>query len=49
MFIEIACPDDYRACNNNECIQQIYFCDSWVDCIDGEDDLGCESELLNYG
>lgn len=37
------CFPNERACNDGTCIRQNYFCDSWVDCSNGEDDLGCGS------
>ncbi|XP_076080273.1 uncharacterized protein LOC143051150 [Mytilus galloprovincialis] len=35
------CSDDQYTCLDGECISADYQCDSWVDCSDGEDDMGC--------
>ncbi|XP_030854194.1 uncharacterized protein LOC100891701 isoform X3 [Strongylocentrotus purpuratus] len=39
-----ACPDGYFECDSGQCINELYICNSVVDCDDGSDEYRCSAE-----
>lgn len=38
------CPDGYFECDSGQCINELYICNSVVDCDDGSDEYRCSAE-----
>ena len=45
--MDAACKDDQWKCDSGQCIPDIYYCDGYEHCGDGNDESSGCSELLN--
>ncbi|KAF4524352.1 hypothetical protein B566_EDAN007528 [Ephemera danica] len=41
------CEDHEFACRSGECVRQTFVCDGSADCLDGSDEMGCETKKKN--
>ena len=40
-FLAETCPPGQAMCLDTACIDESWFCDEFVDCADGSDEMGC--------
>jgi hypothetical protein len=48
IFVGSYCSDDEYQCKNRLYIPGTWACDAYVDCPEGEDEMGCEGNELIY-